>query len=83
MNDYIDRLYAEFKATHKASASPKPIEKKPWVPAYENQYEYLHAYDLDRVESNTGAKYDTNHWRYKECTEPAPWEKCWYEDWAN
>ena len=53
------------------------------IPPYANHYEYLHAYDLYVDESSTGAKYDTCNWKYKECTEAYPWDKCWYEDWAN
>ena len=74
------RLKEEAEKAAKPTNSWQP---KIWTPPYANQYEYLHSHELDYEVTESGARYDSCKWRYKECTEPAPWEKCWYEDWAN
>jgi hypothetical protein len=92
---YIEELLNDLKAEKMAKrlAEQKASENKPnnvapmksyyEQPRFNNQYEYLHFYDLDKSETENGAIYDDCKWRYHYCQEPSPWEKCWQEDYAD
>jgi hypothetical protein len=85
---YIEELCSELmeqKAKQAKESKPNIAPKKSYYeqPRFNNQYEYLHFYDLDKSETENGAIYDDCKWRYHYCQEPLPWEKCWQEDYAD
>lgn len=85
MNDYIDRLYAEFKTSKGKvpTITPKDLDRRWLTCKWENQYEYLHSHDLCCDESSTGAKYDTCRYRYHERNQLDEIERLMRDDWAN
>jgi hypothetical protein len=83
LNDFKEEKLAKRRAEQASESKPNnitPMNGCYVPPRFNNQYEYLHFYDLDKSETENGAIYDDCKWRYQYCQEPLPWEKCWAED---